>query len=155
LHNVDGHLSCYQWRSLALELDGSDIAPFDVENIMRIAVASSGEWLDSVVDYHTGRAAFFILYDTDQESCEAIDNWRCIKILHWAGSRAVKLLVEARTQAVIVRHIGPCAFRRLSDANISVFLADEDTVVRAIRRFREGELAVAEEPNCHGHSHPG
>jgi len=120
---------------------------------MKIAVASSGKWLDSIVDFHTGRAAFFVVYDTKQENYEAIDNWLSIKCLHWAGSRAVNLLVEAGAQAVIVRHIGPRAFRRLLEAKITVFYVDEDTVVNSIRAFREGELSAAKKPNCNGHAH--
>ena len=120
---------------------------------MKVAIASTGKWLDSMVDRHTGRAACFVFYDTDLESHEAIHNLRCNKCRHWAGSQTSDILVNYGVDAVIVSKIGPCAFRKLSSAQIPVFLVDEIPVVSAIRRLRDGELTRVEEPNCKGHSH--
>jgi len=121
---------------------------------MKLAVTSFGSSLDSPVDLHTGRAASLILYDTEEESHDVIYNWHHTQLLHWAGSNTTRTLIEARVDAVIVRQIGPCAFRALSDAGIQVWVVEEETtVVRAIRRFREGKLSLAEGPNCKGHDH--
>ena len=120
---------------------------------MRIAVASSEQSLDSTVDFHTGRAPWFIVYDTNQETHEFIDNWSCFACLHWAGSKSVDTLVRASVRAVIVRHIGPNAFRLVKREGISVFLAEESSVADAVRLFREGKLPSAERPNCTGHVH--
>jgi len=120
---------------------------------MIIAVASSGQWLDSIVDSHTGRAACFILYDTDQESHNVIDNCRCIECKHWAGSHMANNLIETKADVVIVRNIGNNTFRKLTAANINVFYVDDISVAKAIRRFREGKLSKAKEYNCNGHSH--
>jgi len=120
---------------------------------MKIAVASSGKWLASNVDFHTGRAECFIVYDTGEESFAVIDNWLCTECVHWAGHQAATELIDAGIEAVIVRNIGPNTFRRLTDQNISIFYTEETTVVKAIRRFREGKLSLADEPNCFGHVH--
>lgn len=122
---------------------------------MIIAVASSGKWLESSVDFHAGRAECFVLYNTEDENFEVIDNWKCIECLHWAGVRAAQLLAEAGVEAVIVRHIGPNTFRKLTDFKIGVFYSEDVTVIRAIRLFREGRLEAATEPNCNGHRHWG
>ncbi len=120
---------------------------------MKIAVASSGRWLESTVDFHTGRAACFIIYDTDSETHEAIDNWKCTECVHWAGLKSSNILIEAGVETMIVRNIGPNTFRRLLNAQIDIYYAEEITVVRAIRLFRDGKLSVALEYNCAGHSH--
>ena len=120
---------------------------------MKIAVASSGQWLDSDVDYHTGRAACFIVYDTEQEDFKAIDNWECTECLHWAGLRSADILIKAGVSSIVVRHIGPNTFRSLTNAKIKVYYVDEIAVVRAIRMFRDGQLSEAQEPNCEGHPH--
>ena len=120
---------------------------------MKIAVASSGRWLESKVDAHTGRASCFIVYDTNLESYEIIDNWQCHECHHWKGVKSTNMLTEADVDVVIVQKIGPNAFRKLANAQIRVFFIEEDTVVRAIRRFREGTLSEATEANCDGHSH--
>ncbi len=122
---------------------------------MKIAVASSGKWLDCAVDEHTGRAAFFVIYDTDQESYRAVENWDSQECIHWAGPRTADVLSQTEIDAIIVRYIGPSAFRKLSNAGIGVFYADEISAVEAIRRFREGKLRRATEPNCPGHGHGG
>jgi predicted Fe-Mo cluster-binding NifX family protein len=120
---------------------------------VRIAVAASGRWLDSIVDYHTGRACCFILYDTDLESHEVFDNRRCSGYRHWAGSHAANVLIESGANVVIVRNIGPVTFRSLANADIDVLIVEEVPVVRAIRLFRDGRLSKAKGPNCQGHSH--
>lgn len=120
---------------------------------MRIAVASSGRWLDSIVDLHAGRAACFILYDTDQESFKVIDNLRCTGCKHWAGSHTANNLIESKANAVIVRNIGPNTFNMLITAKIDVCYVDDISVAKAVKRFREGKLSKAKESNCDGHSH--
>lgn len=120
---------------------------------MKIGVASNGKWLESEVDYHTGRAHCFILYDTDTETFEVIDNWKCMECVHWAGLQSANALIEIGVEAAIVRNIGPNTFRALVDANIDIYYVGETTVVKAIRLLREGALERAEKSNCAGHPH--
>ena len=121
---------------------------------MKIAIAASGKWLESLLDEHTGRAHFFVVYETENESFEVIDNWNSVECIHWAGPRTVKRLVDTGAiDALIVRHIGPAAFRMFSEARVDVFYAPELTVADAIKRQRQGELPLAQAPNCHGHQH--
>ncbi len=120
---------------------------------MKIAIAASGKWLDSYVDLNTGRAPFFIVYDEDEEDFEVIDNSSRFRCKHWAGSQTAKALVESRVDAVLVRQIGPCAYRCFKNAAIPVYHTPKTTIVKAVKRFREGALLPIEKPNCEGHSH--
>ena len=120
---------------------------------MKIAVASSGRWIESEVDPHAGRAACFIVYDTEDESHEVVENWRNERLPHWAGSSAMQALVDAGADAFVVRKIGPNAFRVVSEAAIDVYVAAEGRIVEAIRSLREGKLEKLDAPNCQGHPH--
>ena len=120
---------------------------------MMIAVAASGKWLDAAVDSHTGRSPFFILYDTGEESFQVIDNSRRYRCQHWAGSQTAQMLSDSSIDVIIVRRIGPCAYRWFQNAGIPVFTTTETSIVKAIRDFREGMLTAIDMPNCEGHYH--
>lgn len=120
---------------------------------MKIAVSADGGHLDSSVDEHVGRAAFFVIYDSKDESYRAFDNWRATTYRHWAGPRAVDILVDAGVEALITQRCGPCAFRMLGEFDIAVYYSGGISVSSAVRRFREGGLIRADRPNCDGHAH--
>ena len=121
---------------------------------MKIAIASTGHSINSEVDLHTGRARCFVIYDTGKEDFEVYDNWRERECHHWAGSRTADILSELCVDAIILRNIGPCAFRRLSETRIGLYQAPMGSrVVEAIRGLREHKLPIVETPNCTGHNH--
>lgn len=120
---------------------------------MKIAIPACGGMLDSPVDEHVGRATFFVIYDTDDESHRALDNWRSPTYRHWAGPRAVDILVDAGANVLITQRCGPCAFRMLGERDIAVYYTEGSSVSSAIRCFREGGFVRADRPNCDGHAH--
>jgi predicted Fe-Mo cluster-binding NifX family protein len=120
---------------------------------MKVAIASSGNGLESTVDSHTGRAACFIVYDTEQECFEVIDNLEACHCLHWTGTKTATILNNIGVGAIVTRRIGPSAYRQLTRLGIEIFFADESRVVDALRRFREGALERVTAPNCKGHEH--
>lgn len=120
---------------------------------MKIAIASSGKWLESFVDSHTGRAPFFVVYDTDEESYDVIDNSFCLRCLHWAGAQTATILTNTPVDVIVVYRIGPCAYRWFHNAKVPIYHTERTSVVRAVRCFREGMLQTINAPNCKGHSH--
>jgi len=120
---------------------------------MKIAVSARGKWLDSGVDEHVGRAAFFVVYDTTDESHLSLDNWRATHADHWAGPAAVDSLVQAGVAVLLTQRCGPCAFRQLSENDVEICYTADEPVSRAIKRYREGDLEPATRPNCDGHAH--
>jgi predicted Fe-Mo cluster-binding NifX family protein len=120
---------------------------------MKIAIAATGRSIKSEVANHTGRALWFILYDTSTESYEALDNSVGLECLHWAGKLVTTRLVEAGARVVITRRIGPKALGALKNAGIEVYLVDHGPATLALRSFREGTLSRTLEPNCLGHIH--
>ena len=42
--------------------------------IMKIAITSQGSQLDSIIDQRFGRCSFFVIYDTEKQTSEFIQN---------------------------------------------------------------------------------
>ena len=60
---------------------------------MKVAVTSSGKSLDSAVDPRFGRAAYFLIVDTDSLDFEVVDNADNINAFKGAGIQAAALRV--------------------------------------------------------------
>ena len=85
---------------------------------MIIAISSKGSDLNSLVDERFGRANYFIIYDTDADRFEALDNEMNAKSSQGVGVKAVELLSGKDVNLVISGNFGPQAFRALTTAGI-------------------------------------
>ncbi len=77
---------------------------------MKIAVTTSGENLAAPLDRRFGRAARFLVYDTDSKKFAIIDNTQNLNAAQGAVSRRLKCGCSG-ANAVITGHCGPKAFR--------------------------------------------
>ena len=119
---------------------------------MKITISSQGNTLDSMVDPRFGRAAQFILYDTETEKFEVLSNQQSLNAAQGAGIKAAETLSGCGAEALITGHCGPNAFGTLSAAGIAVYIgADGLTVAQAIDKFKAGELRTAEASDVKGH----
>ncbi|TAH54724.1 MAG: dinitrogenase iron-molybdenum cofactor biosynthesis protein [Treponema sp.] len=118
---------------------------------MKIALTSSGKTLDSILDLRFGRAAGFILLDTDSGNFSFIDNTQNLEAAQGAGIQAAQHVVNAGAQAIITGHTGPKAFKVLQAAKIPVFLAKGGTVAEAAEAWKQGALAEITEADVEGH----
>ena len=119
---------------------------------MKVAVTSSGEGKDSVVDTRFGRAKRFILVDTETEESTVEDNTQNLNAVQGAGIQAAQNVVELGAEAVITGNVGPKAFRVLQSAEIKMYLCDaEVTVGQAIEQLKAGELKQVDQANVEGH----
>ena len=118
---------------------------------MRIAFTSMGNSLDSQLDSRFGRAKSFLLYDTEKEVSEVIDNSVHLNAAQGAGIQAAGNVADAKADILITGHCGPKAFRVLSKAGISVYTTDAKTVKEALDLFRNGKLEKASDADVEGH----
>lgn len=119
---------------------------------MKIAITSSGDSLDSSLDLRFGRAAGFILLDTETGSHSWIDNAQNLEAAQGAGIQAAQHVVNAGAKAVITGHTGPKAFKVLKAAGIQVLLAaGANTVAGAIEEWKKGTLTEISEADVEGH----
>ncbi|MBN1932829.1 MAG: NifB/NifX family molybdenum-iron cluster-binding protein [Desulfobacterales bacterium] len=118
---------------------------------MKIAVTTIGETLGAAIDLRFGRAAKFILLDTETGVFEVVDNTQNLNAAQGAGIQAAETVVRLGAQYLITGNCGPKAFRTLQAAGIQVITGAEGTVGEAVERFKAGGLKPSSAPNVEGH----
>jgi predicted Fe-Mo cluster-binding NifX family protein len=118
---------------------------------VKIAFAASGETLEAPLDSRFGRAAKFIVYDTETDALEVIDNVQNLEAAQGAGIQAAQTVSQSGVEGLVARHCGPKAFRVLSVAGIKVYNTDAPTVAAALEAFRAGTLEPATSSDVEGH----
>lgn len=111
--------------------------------VMKIAISAEGPTLQDVVDPRFGRAAGFVIYDTETKAFEYIDNGAAQAAAQGAGLMAVETLVEAGVKVVLSGYIGPKALEALQAVGLgTVQDMDNRTVGDVIDEFEAGRLTV-------------
>ncbi len=118
---------------------------------MKISVTSSGTELKSEVDPRFGRCLFFIIYDTDNDQFEAIENSN-IRGMGGVGIQSAQMMADKDVQVIITGNCGPNAFRTINAAGIQLISGVSGTVESAIRNYKEGKLKPANQSNAEPHS---
>lgn len=119
---------------------------------MKITISSQGDQLDSAVDPRFGRAAQFILYDTETTSYEVISNAQSLDAAQGAGIRAAETISRLGAQVLITGHCGPKAFDTLKAAGIDVVLGAEGcTISQALEKYKSGQLKISNFSDVSGH----
>lgn len=118
---------------------------------MKIAITAQGNTLDSKVDPRFGRAKGFILYDTDNDSFEYMDNQQNLNLPQGAGIQSAKNVINSGAQVLLTGHVGPKAFTTLSASDIEIYSGAENTVASAVEDFKNGKLTRAGDADVEGH----
>ncbi|MFH1373361.1 MAG: NifB/NifX family molybdenum-iron cluster-binding protein [bacterium] len=118
---------------------------------MRIAVSSQGSDLTSKVDPRFGRAQCFLVFDTDDESLEVVNNDQNVNAAQGAGIQAAENVVKKNVDIVVAGNFGPKAFRALGAAGVKVALWADGTVSEAIELARNDKLEICDQANVEGH----
>ncbi len=95
---------------------------------MKLAISSSENNLDSQVDLRFGRAKGFIIYETDNDAFEFVDNVQNLEAAQGAGIQAAQNVVNKNVEAVITGHCGPKAFRVLSTSGVKIYTVGEGKI---------------------------
>jgi predicted Fe-Mo cluster-binding NifX family protein len=117
---------------------------------MKIAVTSTGDTLDSQVDPRFGRAAYFIIVDTETMQYEAITNDN-VQAAGGAGVNSAQNVAQAGAEAILTGNCGPNAERTLRAANVKLYIGVSGTVKEAVEAFNAGKLTEAQGPNVESH----
>ena len=118
---------------------------------MKIAVACSGKTLESPVDNRFGRAAGFIVYDTDNDTFTVTDNSHNLNAAQGAGTQAAQNVANTGAGAVIAPNYGPKAFQVLKAVGIKAYISTGGTVKEAIENYKSGKLSESGSANVQGH----
>ncbi len=114
---------------------------------MKIAVSARGSTPDSDIDERLGRAYWLMIYETKNNSWQAINNEAGRNALNGAGQQTANLLIAQGVEAVLTGEIGPRAFRLLNGAGIGVYLGAAGTVMDTLVAWHDGHLATARAAN--------
>ena len=110
---------------------------------MKIAISAEGPTRDDLVDPRFGRAAGFVVYDTDTRTLEYLDNGAAQAANQGAGLMAVETVVAASVKVVLSGYIGPKALEALQAVGLgTVQDMDDRTVGQVIDAFEAGTLTV-------------
>ena len=118
---------------------------------MKVIVSASGKTLEAPVDPRFGRAAYFILADTDSGAFEAHDNAQNLNAAQGAGIQAAETIARLGAEVVITGHCGPKAFRTLQAAGVQVVTGATGTVAEAVAAWKAGRLKPVAGADVEGH----
>ena len=107
--------------------------------MMKIAITSTGDGLDSRMDARFGRAKYFVIVDTETMECEAIDN-TAAESAGGAGITSGQTVADKDVQVVITGNVGPNAMNVLRAADIAVFRGEKVSINENIELYKKGKL---------------
>lgn len=106
---------------------------------MKIAISATGKTMDSQMDQRFGRAASFIIVETNTLDYEAIDNTAAASS-GGAGISAAQTVADKEAKAVITGNVGPNAMNVLKAANIEIYQGSAASVKENVALFIKGTL---------------
>lgn len=118
---------------------------------MKIVVTAGTAGLDGPVDTRFGRAASFVLYDTETQESRLVDNTQNLNAAQGAGIQAAQTVAALGAEAVITGHCGPKAFRVLKTAGVRIFTGATGRVADAIVQYQAGHLQELLAADTEGH----
>ena len=99
---------------------------------MKVAIAAKGTTLGCQMDSRFGRAAYFLLIDTNSGQCEAFNNRVSVQAASGAGVQAAKSVVELGVDALITGNMGPKALDVLRAGGVQVYVGVTGTAQEAL-----------------------
>ncbi len=107
--------------------------------------------IEAILDPRFGRAAFFLIVETEDLSWEAKPN-PALDASGGAGIKAAQFVVDAGCEAVVSGDCGPNAFDVLDAAGIPMYLfGSAQTVQEVIEGLKTGTLEKLAAPSSTGH----
>ncbi len=118
---------------------------------MKIALSAQDASPDSSVEARFGRAPWFVVYDDESETWDAVDNDQNLQAAQGAGIQSAANVVNAGCSALITGHCGPKAFTALEKAGVAVYAVDSGTVRQAMDAFKRDDLKRLDGADVDGH----
>ena len=118
---------------------------------MKIAITTSGQDLAAELDPRFGRAKNFLIYETETNAFELIDNAQNLNAAQGAGIQSAQTIVKSGAEALITGHCGPKAYQVLEAAGVKIYLSDKASVSASLEAFAAGELPLAGSADVEGH----
>ena len=118
---------------------------------MKMVITAQKEHLDARVDTRFGRAAYFILYDSENGEFTAHSNQQNVNAAQGAGIQAAQNVARLGPELIITGHVGPKAYATLSAARIKIYTGATGTVKESIEMLKDGKLSQTDRADVNGH----
>jgi len=86
---------------------------------MKIAITSTGDTLDALVNERFGRCQYFLIIDPDTMKFEAVPN-PAEQVQGGAGPKAAEVIINKGVNVLLAGHVGDKAEQALEAGNIKV-----------------------------------
>ncbi len=106
---------------------------------MKIAFTTSGKDMSAPMDPRFGRAAGFLIYDTETKNFTVVPN-ASVDASHGAGIKAAETIAAAGAQTLVTGECGPKATTALKAAKIPAYSCKDKSVSEALELFLAGKL---------------
>ncbi len=118
---------------------------------MKLLITVTSPKFDAALDPRFGRAAYFLLVDSDSLAWEAQPN-PAVNASGGAGIKAAQFAVDSGVGAVISGDCGPNAFDVLDAAGVSMYLfGSSQSVQQVLDDLQAGKLEKLGAPTSSGH----
>ncbi len=118
---------------------------------MKVLISTAAPDIGASIDPRFGRAASFLVVDTETGEWQALDN----PALHSSGGAGIQAAQIASLNgcaAVISGEFGPNAFDALHAADIKMYqFGSAGSVEETLKRFKAGQLQQVGQPTSPGH----
>jgi predicted Fe-Mo cluster-binding NifX family protein len=118
---------------------------------MKIVVTARANGLGAEVDERFGRAARFVLYDTETRDVQNVDNRQSLNASQGAGIQSAETISQLGAECLLTGHCGPKAFRTLAAAGIRTYTGAAGTVSQTVESYLQGRLKQAVTADVDGH----
>lgn len=118
---------------------------------MRVAFTAGGESLDSPFDNRFGRAEKFIIYDTESDTFEVLDNTHNLQAVQGAGVQSAQHIIDSKVDELVTGNLGPKAAQIIFPAGILVYHAKAETVGEALAMYKSKAIKPLKEPTVKEH----
>jgi len=117
---------------------------------MKIIISANDKNPDSQINPRFARCPWFLIYDDEAQTWDAIDNSQSVNAARGAGIQAAQTISDLGGNVVISGRIGPKAYRGLAAARVQIFIGAAGTVRQAVEDFKAGKLKKASEADALG-----
>ena len=119
---------------------------------MKIAVPTDHKKMEGKVSDSFGRALYYLIFDTEIEKVEFIENSGA-QARGGAGIKAAQEVVDAKVDILITPRCGQNAAEVLQGANIKLYQSISGTLEDNVKSFKADQLTLLEDihPGYHEH----
>jgi predicted Fe-Mo cluster-binding NifX family protein len=118
---------------------------------MKIVISAISPGLDSVIDPRFGRAAYFVIVDTNTLEWQSHPNPGA-NASGGAGTQAAQYVANLGAGVAVSGDFGPNAYKALDAADIAMYLLGTSQTVReVVENYKADQLASVNAPTSPGH----